>query len=282
MIFKKVLIGIAATSIFIFIQMFSLYPAYFLPLLDESIFESTHNYDVNYINIDNKNVKFISFNKNKGCPLIVYYHGNNELVDHHVGYFNYLTTEFCLNAVLIEYNGYGNSEGFPSVESSAKNTKYWLDKNYSGEEDLIIWGRSIGSAHAFNFLENYPSFVDKVIIHAGFNDPSNVLTDNDILVSILEPLSIVNYNVESKIENLVKNKDLQLLIFHGDNDHLFSTRVPEKLHSIFSEKGILSKVHIYNGGHNLIPKLMGIEAYNFIREYKKYPIKLANTIHLER
>ena len=254
--FKKIFLIFISVSAFVFFQLVSLYPAYFLNIHAEEFTDSKNNYRVDYLNINNKKVKFVFFDNKKECPLIIYYHGNNELVDHHVEYFSEFVKENCVRALLVEYNGYGSSDGFPSLKETTENTMYWLKLNELNNERLNVWGRSIGSAHAYNFLSKYPDKIDNIIIHAGFLTPLNFFTDNKNIINILENFMVVNYNVEDKISELTKNKNINLIIFHGTKDHMFSEQVPKHIATLFETHQIKSKVYLYEGGHNIIPSNM--------------------------
>lgn len=254
--YKKITAITLYVFLFVFFQLISLYPAYFLNIHHEDVVENYANYRVDYLTINNNKTKFIYFENKKECPFIIYYHGNNELVDHHVGYFTQVTKQNCLRVLLVEYNGYGNTDGFPSLDSTLENTIYWLKENNLENEKINVWGRSIGSAHAYHFLENFPNKVDNVIIHAGFISPLNFFTENKKIVDILEFFMLVNYNVENKISKLTKNKDINLIIFHGEKDHMFSMNVPNKVSELFSSHDIETSVYFYNGGHNVIPSNM--------------------------
>jgi predicted esterase len=251
--YKKIITIMLFIFLFVFFQCISLYPAYFLNIHHEYIVESYDNYKVDYLTINENKTKFVYFENKKECPFVVYYHGNNELVDHHVGYFTQATKQNCIRVLLVEYNGYGSTDGFPSLESTLNNTIYWLKENNLENEKINVWGRSIGSAHAYHFLENFPHKVDNVIVHAGFLSPLNFFTENKKLVDILENFLLVNYNVEHKISNLTKNKDISVILFHGEKDHMFSVDVPNMVSELFNENNIKTSVYLYNGGHNLIP-----------------------------
>lgn len=237
-------------SIMLFlIQYSSLYPAYFYGI-SETLKES-ENSNIKYEYLNNKKVKTIFIEGNLNKPIIIFFHGNYELIDNNYDYFKEINEKTKFNVLMIEYNGYGNSEGYPSLKSTNKSIIEWLEKKQKFKE-YIIWGKSIGSAHAYDFAMNNPIYSDKLIIQSGFLSPLNAITNNEKKAKALSYLMFFNYEAKNKINKIIKNNNTKnLLIIHGIEDELFNIKYAEETYNIFKNKINTQKMFI-NGEHNNI------------------------------
>lgn len=81
-------------------------------------------------------------------PLVVFFHGNAELVDQQQSIIN-LYRSMGISVFMVEYRGYGDSEGTPSQQSIVSDTvamlKMMLDRPEIDPERLIFHGRSMGA-----------------------------------------------------------------------------------------------------------------------------------------
>jgi uncharacterized protein len=84
----------------------------------------------------------------KGEPLVVYFGGNAEEV-------SWMVAEAAANApgtgwLLIDYRGYGLSEGAPSESALVADGLQWLDhaRDKLGSQKIVIFGRSLGTGIA--------------------------------------------------------------------------------------------------------------------------------------
>ncbi|WKY13664.1 hypothetical protein Q1695_004469 [Nippostrongylus brasiliensis] len=93
------------------------------------------------------NQKFADVNH----PVVVYFHGNyyDRTYDHRVELYNTLTS-FGYNVVAFDYRGFGDSDGHPTDTGVTMDGRlvYNYVKQYSGNNTVIIWGHSLGTAIA--------------------------------------------------------------------------------------------------------------------------------------
>jgi predicted esterase len=265
----KILLIISLIGLF---QFYSLYPAFFHKL-KTTFKKSTEFSTIKYINVDGKKVKTIFVKGKDDAPLIIYFHGNYELIDNDVQLFEYFSKKHGFNTILIEYNGYGDSEGIPSLSNTNKAVIEWL-KNHSPYGDLtkerkneiIVWGKSIGSGHAFDFIANNKDLADKIIIHAGFLSPVHAISSGGFS-SFLKHLMIFNYDAEDKIKTIADNnkKTYSALIVHGTKDEMFDFKYTYEMKDIFTKNNIPSEISAFHGEHNSMNFDL-IEISNFIKK----------------
>lgn len=76
------------------------------------------------------------------AKVVLYCHGNNDNNSHR-DYVVEICNKFKLNLLLVDYRGYGKSDGRPTAEGvidDAKSAYAFLRKNYEAS-DIVIWGK---------------------------------------------------------------------------------------------------------------------------------------------
>jgi hypothetical protein len=194
--------------------------------------------------------KFHHFDKK--APVILFFHGNGEIVSDYDDisvFFN----QTGLNFFPVDYRGYGISNGTPSVSSMLHDAhtvfsfvKSWLKQNdYSG--DLIIMGRSLGSAPALEIASHYQNEISALIIESGFAFLLPLL--KIIGVFSLDPDITEDDGTSNHIK--IKGIRIPLLVIHAEFDHIIPFSDGRYLYdnAPSSEKAILE---IKNADHNSV------------------------------
>jgi len=160
-------------------------------------------------------------------PVILIFHGNAGNITHRdflIRGFNDLG-----HAVLIiDYHGYGKSEGTPSEENLYRDgtaALEWLIKEKNRKpEDIVLFGKSLGSAVAIE-LATRQAFKG-VIVESGFTSMSSVARShfpyNCFPVSLM---LLDRFDNGAKIAALLA----PLLIRHGTEDRIVDKREGERL-----------------------------------------------------
>ena len=174
------------------------------------------------IDVDhNINVAIRLFMKNTDAPNIIYFHANAEITkeyDAHAEYYNY----YGLNLIVCGYRGYGLSNGNPNKEFLHNDSLIIFDyvktylKNNSYNSQIVVMGRSLGSASAIHIIDNRLSDLNGCIIESGF------ATEIPFLQLMGIDPKIINYSLEDGFENLKKIKKYTkpLLVIHSDLDEI--------------------------------------------------------------
>merc|ERR1712013_484129 len=86
------------------------------------------------------------------APTLLYFHGNAGNIGHRLQNVKGLYSALGCNVALLEYRGYGRSEGSPSEEGLCMDAQAALDYLHTREDiasdRIIIFGRSLGGAVA--------------------------------------------------------------------------------------------------------------------------------------
>lgn len=153
-------------------------------------------------------------------PWLIYFHGNGEIASDYDSIAPFY--QLCrTNLIVVDYRGYGLSEGSPSVGSLIKDArdvlpalKEHLEKR-SKEPKLWVMGRSMGSIAALNLACHYPAELQGLIIESGFASVTRLITH----LGIMAPNPELKVIEEAALQ-IVREINLPALILHGDRDTL--------------------------------------------------------------
>ena len=101
---------------------------------------------------------------------VVYFGGNSELVTHRERFFDEVFDDFTV--YLVNYRGYGNSEGFPSERALFADALALYDRIAPGHESVMAYGRSLGSGVAAYLAASRP--LDRVILLTPYDSVERV------------------------------------------------------------------------------------------------------------
>jgi fermentation-respiration switch protein FrsA (DUF1100 family) len=181
--------------------------------------------------------------KNAGpAPAVIFAHGNGELIDFWPETLEPLT-RMGLGVLLVEYPGYGRSEGNPSQESVTRAfvAAYdWLaTRNDVDEERIVLFGRSLGGGAVTQLAARRPSAA--MILTSTFTS-ARWFTRRYLVPGFLMRDPFDNLSVISEYSN-------PLLIAHGRRDGV----VPYRHAQILVEAAPDATLLTYNSGHNDLP-----------------------------
>lgn len=107
-----------------------------------------------------------------GSPLVVYFGGNAEEVSWMIG--RVARSAPGTGWLLVDYRGYGSSDGAPSQETLSADAIQWhgYAKEKLGAQRIFVFGRSLGSGVAVQLAAARP--VDGLILVAPYDSLTNV------------------------------------------------------------------------------------------------------------
>jgi len=178
----------------------------------------------------------------KTSPIIIFAHGNAELIDFWPGEFKNFTA-LGVGVMLVEYPGYGRSEGSPSKKSINEAFLSAYDhltaRKDVDPEKIIIFGRSIGGGAACALASERPSAA--LILKSTFIS----------IRSMASKFFVPGFLVKDSFDNLtaVKSYSKPMLIIHGKNDEI----IPYSHGVALYEAAKNGKMITYDCGHNDCP-----------------------------
>ena len=196
----------------------------------------------------------------KPAPTIIYLHGNAQNVSTWYVAPVEIQKHVPVNALLIDYRGYGKSTGKPTVEGVIKDAlamyKYLIDRGFKPEE-ISLYGRSIGGAVALELAAKEK--VKSVVVQSSFTS----LTDIAKELYPFIPNALINNNSWNSKE-LIKKINCPVLISHGDKDEIVSISHSYKLYEAANKP---KKLIVLKGAtHNDISSYFNKEYFEALRE----------------
>jgi pimeloyl-ACP methyl ester carboxylesterase len=174
----------------------------------------------------------------KGDPLIIYFGGNAEEV-------SWMLDEAPKRApgvgwLLVDYRGYGSSDGSPSEQALVSDALQWYD-HFKGTERIHVFGRSLGSGVAVQLAAQRP--VASVILVAPF----------DSLVEVgkrLYPFLPVDWMLKHRFDSvaLAPKMKLPLLCIVASHDEIVPAEHAKRLYDAWG--GPKQWIGLEGAGHN--------------------------------
>jgi hypothetical protein len=177
-------------------------------------------------------------------PVIVFAHGNGELIDHWPGEFT-VPREWGLSVLLVEYPGYGRSAGQPSQASITEVMVAawdWAAAQASVDRARIIgWGRSVGGGAACALSRERP--LAALVLESTFTS----------VRQMARRFGLPGFLVRDPFDNLAAVRAFQqhILVLHGERDDLISPDHARSLHAaaVHAAAG-RAELHLLPCGHN--------------------------------
>ena len=166
---------------YIFILVFVIYfvtavSIYFLqrkllyhPAVDNYLNEKNLNHKIQkiYVKSDNDLIGWYH-KKNKNFKTLLFFHGNAGRLENRIYKLNEISN-LDLNYLIVAYRGFSGNAGKPSefgLYKDANESKKWLNQNGVRNEDIILYGESLGTAIAIDMGQNFN--LSGIILEAPF------------------------------------------------------------------------------------------------------------------
>lgn len=147
---------------------------------------------------------------------------------------------------MIDYRGFGKSSGKRNeitLFNDAQTVYKWLTTQYP-EEDILIYGRSLGSGIATRI--------------ASWNKPKMLILDSPYYSFLYQiktygfwlPLSLI-LRYQIRTDQFIKKVTSPVFVIHGTRDRLIAFKQGKMLHELIPDHSSL--IAIEGGGHNNLP-----------------------------
>ena len=189
----------------------------------------------------------------RGQRALVWFHGNAGNISHRLPQARLLLERFGLDQLLVDYRGYGRSQGRPSeaglYRDGLATYAATVARGYRPEQ-VVLYGQSLGAAVALEVARQQP--VGAVILEAPF-------LSLPVLARALYPW-LPSVLVRSRFDNTATIRQVRSpkLIVHGDRDEVVPLAHGQRLFELAAESTRF--VRIASAGHNDLV-LVGGEVY---------------------
>jgi fermentation-respiration switch protein FrsA (DUF1100 family) len=177
------------------------------------------------------------------APLVIYFHGNGELIDFLPADFD-LPRAWGLGVLLVEFPGYGRSDGTPSqasIGATARSAYDWaIEQPEVDGSRIVAYGRSLGGASAAILAATRPAAA--LVLESTFTS----------VRSFAHGLFVPEFMVRDPFDSLslVRTYARPVLVFHGERDEV----VPFDHGQQLAAAARLAEFHRLPCGHNDCPK----------------------------
>ena len=128
------------------------------PSTNNFLDENKLNHKIEKIRISSDNeLKAWYFKKNENFKTLLFFHGNAGSLENRIYKLNYLS-KLKLNYIIVAYRGFSGNKGNPTEEGlykDARAAKYWLNLNNISDQNIIIYGESLGTAVAIDLAKDH-------------------------------------------------------------------------------------------------------------------------------
>ncbi|MDA3894529.1 MAG: alpha/beta hydrolase [Desulfobacteraceae bacterium] len=200
-------------------------------------------------------------------PHVLFFHGNGEIAEDYDD-IGSIYMNFGLNFIVVDYRGYGRSNGMPGIASMFSDAhdvlNYFLNWKLDNQRKGPLWimGRSLGSASAIELAASYPDKIDGLIIESGFAHTLPLLQRLGINT---DTLNITDSQVFSNAEKISRYAGPTLII-HGQYDQIIPLQHGNDLFD--RSPAVKKKIHVINGAdHNTLMMLGGKEYFDVIKDF---------------
>lgn len=199
--------------------------------------------------------------ENGSNKTILWFHGNAGNISHRIDNMKRLA-ELGFNVLIIDYRGYGRSEGKPSEKGLYQDAvaayRFLAEKRNVSYKNLILFGRSLGGAIAVDLAVHKQCA--GVILESSF-------TSVKAMAKQLFPFLPVTGILKTKFDSIHKIEKIScpILLIHGTNDELVPYHHGLELFEKAREPKYFYKVEA--AGHN---DLIYIGGERYFQRIKKF------------
>jgi len=196
---------------------------------------------------------------------LLFFHGNAGNIGDRVENVR-LLHEIGLQVFILDYRGYGLSEGSPSEQGLYKDAQaaytHLLSRDDVNKEHITIFGRSLGGAVAVDLASRVPC--RRLILESTFTSAAD-MAGHILPILPLSRFVTERFDSASKIEKV----RAPLLQFHGTQDEIVPYRLGQKLHALAREPKEF--VPIPGATHNDTYSVGGRAYFEKIRSFLSEP-----------
>lgn len=157
----------------------------------------------------------------------LWFHGNGGNISHRTEEIVQIHHILGVNLFIIDYRGYGDSEGIPSEQGTYRDARaalaYLRSRPDIAPDKIVYFGRSLGAAVAVELATEHPP--DRIILVAPFASLGDMARVHYSALPGAAWLARNRYNSVSRISSI----ESPLLILHGDQDIIIPLSQGRKL-----------------------------------------------------
>eukprot|EP01039_Chlorochromonas_danica_P001424 gene1425-1549_t len=201
-------------------------------------------------------------------PVLIYFHGNAANMGFRLPNAAKMFHYAKINILMVDYRGYGNSEGAPSEQGLQQDAEAVLDfitkhPRLQGSP-VIPFGRSLGGAVAIYLAHRFPGSVAAVVVENTFLSISAM---TDLLMPIVRPIKPLLLRMYWDSDRLIQELHQPILFISGQQDELVPSWQMRQLHKLAVKSQKADLYQVPNGHHNDTWEVAGVSYYKRLRAF---------------
>lgn len=171
---------------------------------------------------------------------LLFLHGNAENISTHLGNIHWLPAE-GYNVFMLDYRGYGQSEGRPDIAGVQQDIHAALDYVLTHSQvPVAVLGQSLGGSLSLGALADYPRRAElcTLVVDSAFADYRQIAREKLAAAwltwALQWPLSLAVDNRYRPQDAVARLAPLPLLLLHGENDEVVP---PHHARQLFAAAG---------------------------------------------
>ena len=171
------------------------------------------------------------------APTVIYFHGNAGNVGHRLPNAQALYKNCGCNVLLVEYRGYGKSEGKPGetgfYDDARTAMEYLTRRGDIDKRQIVVFGRSLGGAMAL-FLASDPRYGPLIRFCVVENSFTNIPAIAKVIFSFrfVQMLPAFLFKNQFPNDERVKKIEIPVLFLSGAEDALIPSWMMRHLHQV--------------------------------------------------
>ncbi|MFZ9038469.1 MAG: alpha/beta hydrolase [Gammaproteobacteria bacterium] len=167
------------------------------------------SFDAERVVVDNQGTRLQGWVLNPGQrKAVIYFGGNSEMITHRRRFFEDVFRDYSV--YLINYRGYGDSEGSPSEAGLFSDALAIYDQLSPGHDSISAYGRSLGSGVAVYLAARRP--LEKLIL----------LTPYDSVAAVAQkiyPMFPVRYLIKDRFDSAALAPEIEVPVLITSAEH---------------------------------------------------------------
>ena len=190
---------------------------------------------------------------------ILFLHGNGENISTHASAVYWLT-KHAYDVFIIDYRGYGKSEGIPDLEATLADIKSVFDyvwKRDNGDKKFFVIGHSLGASLGLVALSGYKHSPDGMLFVSPFSEyrqmAQSMMSKSWLTWAFQWPLSLTVSNEYSPIDYVDKLPSSPALFLYSEDDNVIPI---DHVMRLFQKAHPPKHIEQISGPHN---ELFGVQ-----------------------
>ena len=181
-----------------------------------------------------------------GGPTLVWFHGNGGNISHRVDNIAGLHGRLGVSILIIDYRGYGLSEGSPTEQGTYLDAEaavaHALSRPDVDPERVVLFGRSLGCVVAAEMAVRHDAYA--IVLESPF---TSVLAMAKRAYPFLPGVGLLVGNMYDTLDKVARI-DAPIMVLHGDSDEIVPFEMGREVFEAASEP---KRFYIIRGaGHN--------------------------------